>query len=106
MVSTMNHISTVSHVAYLGSITVYFCLDTQCVTLELSDGLKMSCDSTYTTGEGYVGDTCSFTCQTGYEFTGSHTRTCRSDGSWSGVKATCKIGLYFVCKMYGVSRQR
>ena len=29
-------------------------------------------------------DTCSFTCNTGYELTGSDTRTCQSDGSWSG----------------------
>ena len=29
-------------------------------------------------------DTCSFTCNTGYELTGSDTRTCQSDGSWTG----------------------
>ena len=34
-------------------------------------------------------DTCSFTCNTGHELTGSNTRTCRSDGSWSGDKAFC-----------------
>jgi len=33
---------------------------------------------------GYEGDTYSFTCNTGYELTGSDTRTCQSDGSWSG----------------------
>ena len=73
------------------------CLDTQCVTLVLSDGLEMSCDSTYTTGVGYEGDTCSFTCNTGYKFTGSDTRTCQSDGSWSGSEATCTLGTYYVC---------
>ena len=34
-------------------------------------------------------DTCSFTCDTGYELTGSNTRTCQSDGSWSGSTAMC-----------------
>ena len=34
-------------------------------------------------------DTCSFTCNTGYELTGSDTRTCQSDGSWSGNDAVC-----------------
>ena len=34
-------------------------------------------------------DTCSFTCDTGYELTGSDTRTCQSDGSWSGSVAMC-----------------
>ena len=35
-------------------------------------------------------DTCSFTCDTGYELTGSENRTCQSDGSWSGIIAMCK----------------
>ena len=35
-------------------------------------------------------DTCSFTCNTGYELTGSNTRTCQSDGSWSGSDTTCR----------------
>jgi len=37
-------------------------------------------------------DTCSFTCNTGYELTGSDTRTCQSDGSWSGSEAKCNRG--------------
>ena len=37
-------------------------------------------------------DTCSFTCNTGYELTGSDTRTCQSDGNWSGSDVTCRRG--------------
>ena len=37
-------------------------------------------------------DTCSITCNTGYELTGSETRTCQSDGRWSGSNAMCSIG--------------
>ena len=37
-------------------------------------------------------DICSFTCNTGYELTGSDTRTCQSDGSWSGSETVCKRG--------------
>ena len=37
-------------------------------------------------------DTCSFTCNTGYELTGSGTRTCQSGGSWSGTDVTCTRG--------------
>ena len=37
-------------------------------------------------------DACSFTCNTGYELTGSDTRTCQSDRSWSGTNATCRRG--------------
>ena len=38
-------------------------------------------------------DTCSFTCNTGYELTGSDTRTCQSDGSWSDSDDVCRRGM-------------
>ena len=37
-------------------------------------------------------DTCSFTCNTGYELTNSDTRTCQSDGSWNGSDVACNRG--------------
>ena len=37
-------------------------------------------------------DTCNFTCNTGYELTGNSTRTCQSDGSWSGSDVVCRRG--------------
>ena len=39
-------------------------------------------------------DTCNFTCNTGYELTGSDTRTCQSDGIWSGSNGVCNRGMY------------
>ena len=39
-------------------------------------------------------DTCSFSCNTGYELTGSDTRTCQSNGSWNGSDVTCSRGKY------------
>ena len=53
----------------------------------------MSCSSGSMRG-GYEGDTCSFTCNTGYELTGSDTRTCQSNGSWSGSNNVCQRGTY------------
>ena len=44
-------------------------------------------------------DTCSFTCNTGYELTGSDTRTCQSDGSWSNADLMCNRGIHF-CMLY------
>ena len=38
-------------------------------------------------------DNCSFTCNTGYELTGSDTRTCQSNGSWSGSDDVCRRGI-------------
>ena len=46
-------------------------------------------------GVGYEGDTCSFTCNTGYELTGSDTRTCQSNGSWSGSDDVCRRGKFY-----------
>jgi len=37
-------------------------------------------------------DTCSFTCNTGYELMGSDARTCQSNGSWNGSNPVCKQG--------------
>ena len=42
-------------------------------------------------GDGSYEDTCSFTCNTGYELSGSPQRTCQSDGSWSGSPVSCTI---------------
>ena len=39
-------------------------------------------------------DTCSFTCNTGYELTGSNTGTCQSNGSWSDSDDVCRRGKY------------
>ena len=77
---------------FIGDIICFGNIDTQCVTLAPSDDLEMLCSNgaTYTTGVGYEGDTCSFTCNTSYELTGNDTRTCQSDGSWSGSKTICK----------------
>jgi len=41
------------------------------------------------------GDSCNFTCNTGYELTGSDTRTCQNDASWSGSETICSRGGYF-----------
>ena len=37
-------------------------------------------------------DTCNITCDTGYELTGSDTRSCQSDRNWSGSDAVCRRG--------------
>jgi len=45
-------------------------------------------------------DTCSFACNTGYELTDSNTRTCQSNGSWSGTDNVCKKGTFKFVRMY------
>ena len=52
---------------------------------------------------GYAGDTCSFTCNTGYELTGSDIRTCQSNGSWNGSSDVCRIGMVSMFMIFIVS---
>ena len=58
----------------------------------------MSCSSGRV-GVGYERDTCSFTCNTGYELTGSNTRTCQSNGNWNGNETICTQGMD-MCVLY------
>ena len=37
-------------------------------------------------------DTCDLTCNSGYTLTGSGTRMCLSNASWSGMNAVCERG--------------
>ena len=41
-------------------------------------------------------DTCSFTCNDGYVLSGSHMRTCMSDGMWSDSDTTCSGKTFLV----------
>jgi len=41
-------------------------------------------------------DTCNFTCNTGYELTSNDTRTCLSDGNWSGSDDVCSRGTLYI----------
>ena len=45
-------------------------------------------------------DICSFLCNDGYELTGSETRTCESDGSWSGDSAICNKSKWLLMCMH------
>ena len=69
---------------------LFFYVLVQCP--ELTDPMNgmMSCSMVNSRMFSYE-DTCSFTCNTGYELTGSSERTCQSNGSWSGSSVSCII---------------
>ena len=48
-------------------------------------------------GDSSFEDICNVTCNTGYQLTGNDTRTCQSDGSWSGSTAMCTRGECLAC---------
>ena len=81
---------------------LYFITDIQCDSLSIPANGNVFCSSGRV-GVGYVGDTCSFKCNIGYELTGSGTRTCRSDGSWSGINITCGRGIYFIPVLFDIT---
>ena len=64
-------------------------IDIQCNNLSAPADGNASCSSGRV-GVGYKGDTCSFICNSGYELTGSDTRTCQSNGSWNGTDNDCR----------------
>ena len=72
------------------SVCIMF-VDIRCDTLSTPSNGGMSCSSGRE-GVGYEGDTCGFTCNTGYELTGSDNRICQSNGSWSGDESVCREG--------------
>ena len=37
----------------------------------------------------FPGDTCTFTCNNGYQLMGNAIRTCGNDGNWNGSDAMC-----------------
>ena len=76
---------------YVHHINFHACIDIQCNDLIMPVNGIMSCSSGRV-GVGYEGDTCSFTCNIGYELTGSDSRTCQSNGNWSGTEAMCIAG--------------
>ena len=39
-------------------------------------------------------DTCTFSCDDGYELTGSENRTCQSDQTWSGTETVCTLSMF------------
>ena len=72
---------------------VAFCCSVGCLQLTSFDNGRINCSL----GDDEVPspeDTCSFTCNTGYELTGSDTRTCQSNGTWNGSDAICIRGMY------------
>ena len=80
---------TSSYLLPVNSIT-----DIRCDNSSIENG-NASCTSGKV-GVGYIGDTCNFTCNTGYELIGNDTRTCQSDGSWSGSDNLCVRGTLYL----------
>ncbi|CAH1272771.1 SELP [Branchiostoma lanceolatum] len=62
------------------------CIGVQCPALSSPSNGGMACDRR---ASFRFPETCSFTCDPGYELSGSNRRTCRADRTWSGSDVTC-----------------
>ena len=80
-VEILHRILTNMYCSYLSSLTD---LDNGMVICLLGDD-----------GVSSYEDTCSFTCNTGYELTGSDNRTCQNDAEISAYQCT----MYYACLM-------
>jgi len=54
-------------------------------------------------GEANPGNTCTFTCDDGYELGGSTSRTCGDDGSWSDTDTICTKSMHIIWPKYHCS---
>ena len=79
-----------------------YAVDIRCDNLTSPANGMMSCSSGRD-GVGYERDTCNFTCNTGYVLTGNAMRTCQSNGSWSGIDAVCRRGMYYMIAIVAAS---
>ena len=70
---------------------IYFQITVHCLPLIGPSNGRIIC-SLKNHGAPSNGDTCDFLCNTGYELTGSYTRICQSDASWSGNETVCLRG--------------
>ena len=76
-------------------VNVFYLL--ACPSLTAPNNGMISC-SLGVDGVPSTGDTCTYTCNNGYELTGSPTRTCQTDESWSSSAPTCTCEYTkFVC---------
>ena len=66
-----------------------------CPPLAAPDNGNIDC-SLGDDGEANPGDTCTFTCDDGFELGGSSSRTCGDDGNWDGTDTTCTPGMVIV----------
>ena len=78
------------HIIISSSIIICIFL-VQCSSLNNPNNGTISC-SLGDDGVISYEDTCNFTCNIGYELTGSDIRTCQSDGYWSGTDSVCRRG--------------
>ena len=67
---------------------VWLLFTVQCITLLSPTNGNISCNST---GVSLYEDQCSFSCDPGYQLTGSSSRQCLLNRSWSGSDVTCDI---------------
>ena len=68
---------------------------TTCPVLSAPDNGQISCSP----GNDSPGDTCTFTCDDGFQLEGTMSRTCQDDGTWDGEDDTVCLGKCQIVKL-------
>ena len=89
----MFHIRNMANFMHISFIMCMYFTIVNCSSLSNPNNGTINC-SLGNDGVPSYEDTCSYTCNTGYEITGSDTRTCQSNGSWNGSDDVCRRGTY------------
>ncbi|XP_065901690.1 adhesion G protein-coupled receptor E2-like [Dysidea avara] len=71
-----------------GNFTQMICQEQTCQLLVAPDNGMINC-SLGDDGQASLGDTCTVTCNSGYELSGNTSRSCQINGNWSGTESTC-----------------
>jgi len=69
-------------------LLIFFPLVITCPVLSAPDNGQISCSP----GNDSPGDTCTFTCDDGFQIEGTQSRTCQDDGTWNGEDDTVCTG--------------
>jgi len=69
-------------------------LDVRCDDLLMPPNGEITSCTSNMIGVGYETESCTYACNTGYELTGSDTRTCQTSGSWTGTDDVCRRGTF------------
>ena len=69
-----------------------FPLIVTCLPLTVPDNGNLNC-SLGNDGKPNPGDTCTFTCNNGYELSDGDGWTCTDTGMWSSSQPTCELGV-------------
>ena len=95
--SRIGYIWNLYSVQYITYLLICVCVVPTCPRLTAPANGDVDC-SLGDDGQPNPGDTCTFTCDDGFGLSGSASRTCMNDETWSGSTTSCSGASMFASK--------